>query len=169
MSCKRVLCLLGPSYPTRLWCIWELFTLIAFGSAELAAQRIIMRPLESGDGSGMDVLCDFDVRNARCYDPNEQARLMAVIEAVGVDLFNSRVCKLGVRLKEDGSKSSLLQKLSAYRPRSALRKSDPQQDSHQAIVLDVGGDAGESDAVDVVCDIDEDHVACALFTTMATV
>lgn len=30
MSCETVLVLCGPNYPSRLWCIWELFTLFAF-------------------------------------------------------------------------------------------------------------------------------------------
>lgn len=30
MACKEVLVLCGPTYPTRLWCAWELCVLLSF-------------------------------------------------------------------------------------------------------------------------------------------
>ena len=29
----------------RLWCVWELFTLLAFGSMEQARERLVIVPL----------------------------------------------------------------------------------------------------------------------------
>ena len=37
---------------------------------------------------------DIDVKNARCYDPNEEAKLRHVIGAVGEQRFNDSIIKL---------------------------------------------------------------------------
>lgn len=98
MSCKCLLCLWGPTYPSRLWCVWELFTLIAFGSLDGAAERLLVKPLDVQDATPAELLSKFDVRSARCYDPNEQARLLEVISALGIGRFNERIRGLGHKL-----------------------------------------------------------------------
>ena len=35
ICCKLELVIWGVTYPNRLWCIWELFTLVAFMSLDL--------------------------------------------------------------------------------------------------------------------------------------
>ena len=42
----------------------------------------------------------FDLGKARCYDPNEEARLRSVMRAVGEERFVKRVRSLGVKLLE---------------------------------------------------------------------
>eukprot|EP00448_Togula_jolla_P025380 CAMPEP_0170651920 /NCGR_PEP_ID=MMETSP0224-20130122/46626_1 /TAXON_ID=285029 /ORGANISM="Togula jolla, Strain CCCM 725" /LENGTH=105 /DNA_ID=CAMNT_0010983747 /DNA_START=85 /DNA_END=399 /DNA_ORIENTATION=- len=92
MSCRSFLALLGPTFPGRLWCVWELFTLFAFTRSEQALERICLKQLD-------EELCDqlllklshFDVLLAECFNPNQQARLLRVIRALGCDLFNERI------------------------------------------------------------------------------
>ena len=95
MACKRLLALCGHTYINRLWCVWELFTLFSFAQEEMAMQRVKVVPLEGTNSQ--DVLARlsrFNVSNAKCYDPNEQRKLMRIIEGVGKTQFNRRVQRL---------------------------------------------------------------------------
>ena len=96
MACDQMLVLCGPTYSTRLWCVWELFTLLSFSTLEHAQERITLAALtqETDDSDGLDGLVTFDVAKAHCYDPNEEARLRSVICASGEFTFNSRIKKL---------------------------------------------------------------------------
>ena len=40
MACRQVLVLCGATYPGRLWCIWELYTLFCFVPEDQALERI---------------------------------------------------------------------------------------------------------------------------------
>ena len=40
MACREMLVLCGETYPFRLWCVWELFTLLAFTKVEVAVERL---------------------------------------------------------------------------------------------------------------------------------
>lgn len=98
MACREMLVLSGHTYATRLWCAWELCTLFAF--SPLAENRVNFVPLHGEDDAGsLNSLESFDVCAARCYDPNEEARLMSVIEAVGVDAFNGRIRKMAASIR----------------------------------------------------------------------
>ena len=91
-----MLVLCGPTYPDRLWCVWELFTLLSFSTLEHAQERITLAALTL-DGKykdGLDELVSFDVNHAHCYDPNEEARLRSIISASSEFTFNSRIQKL---------------------------------------------------------------------------
>merc|ERR1712107_256660 len=100
-SCERVLVLWGDTYPSRLWCIWELFTLLAFTEMEHIAQRLALAPVceDVSIASICDKLEVFEVRKAHCYDPNEERRLRHAIDALGDDRFNRRVRTLGGNLR----------------------------------------------------------------------
>ena len=94
MSSQKILALCGPSYSSRLWCVWEMFTLFAFMSPSQALEKIQIEGIGDEAGSGRKVLmelCNFNYLNAQCYSPNEQLKITKVIEAVGGDRFNSRV------------------------------------------------------------------------------
>merc|ERR1712176_1289142 len=81
-------------YPNRLWCAWELCTLFSFMSAEQAHARLKLVAI--GDRCDMlALLRNFDVREAHCYDPNEEERLRKVIDAVGEERFNKSIRKIG--------------------------------------------------------------------------
>merc|ERR1712176_1718550 len=82
MACRKVLVLCGDTYAHRLWCIWELFILLAFTDLEAAMERLELVPL--ADGS-LETLCSFSLASAWCYDPNEQAKLQFVIHSIGAD------------------------------------------------------------------------------------
>ena len=45
MTCKQLLLLVGDTYCSRLWCVWELCTLFSFTRPEQAAERVICLPL----------------------------------------------------------------------------------------------------------------------------
>ena len=95
MACNVVLATCGSSYVNRLWCIWELFVLVAFLPMESVLERFQVVTLETGENEGVFSLSDqllcFDVANAHCYDPNEEARLRKVIDALGTSKFNDKI------------------------------------------------------------------------------
>ena len=49
VACNGMLVLCGETYIGRLWCIWEMFTLMAFTPAEEAAERIHFVPVAHHD------------------------------------------------------------------------------------------------------------------------
>lgn len=101
MACRRVLVLCGETYTQRLWCIWELFTLMAFASMDQALERLHVVPLNApGSVDSIRQLTDFCVDEAHCYDPNEERRLKHVIEGLGKGRFNQRVRELGAACLE---------------------------------------------------------------------
>ena len=61
--------------------------------------RVQLVPLSHEDEEGavttvddvVKILREFDVTSAHCYNPNEESRLMTVIQAVGVDKFNESI------------------------------------------------------------------------------
>ena len=40
MGCRKMLVLCGKTYANRLWCVWELFTLLAFTELNVAMERV---------------------------------------------------------------------------------------------------------------------------------
>jgi uncharacterized protein YoxC len=98
MACRKMLVLWGPTYPNRLWCAWELCTLLSFMSAEEAAERVTFVPITTEPLSTIvSMLSAFDVRDAHCFDPNEEAKLQMVIDAVGTEHFNANIRRLAVQ------------------------------------------------------------------------
>ena len=47
MAAKKMLVLCGPTYPKRLWCAWELFTLFSFSNRQQALDRVELIPLDA--------------------------------------------------------------------------------------------------------------------------
>mmetsp|Transcript_13037 Transcript_13037/g.31096 ORF Transcript_13037/g.31096 Transcript_13037/m.31096 type:complete len:752 (+) Transcript_13037:78-2333(+) len=92
MACSKVLILCGPSYPTRLWCAWELCVLLSFMSFELALKRLVVIPFSQ---TALQKLSCFDLSISRCYDPNEEMRLRQVISAIGTNRFQIKIRTLG--------------------------------------------------------------------------
>lgn len=92
MECTRMLVLCGPTYPTRLWCVWELCTLMSFLSVDETLERLEIVGMGTDPSvDGMALLEHFRVDNARCYDPNEDRKLRRAIRGVGEDIFEKRV------------------------------------------------------------------------------
>ena len=84
-ACRGVLILCGPTYFTRLWCVWELYTLFAF--SEDPSLLIAVLHEDSGravgDGVALRVMQQrlerFKLSDAHCFDPNEERQLRAAI------------------------------------------------------------------------------------------
>ena len=50
--------------------------------------------------AGWEELANFQLINAHCYDPNEEAKLLLVIDTLGKDDFQQQVRKLGAALAQ---------------------------------------------------------------------
>eukprot|EP00929_Paragymnodinium_shiwhaense_P009697 TRINITY_DN113966_c0_g1_i1.p1 TRINITY_DN113966_c0_g1~~TRINITY_DN113966_c0_g1_i1.p1 ORF type:complete len:273 (+),score=27.43 TRINITY_DN113966_c0_g1_i1:2-820(+) len=95
MACRQVLVLCGSTYPDRLWCIWEMCVVFSFACPEQALERLRFELLSQGSSSDvMQRLLHFESKNARCYDPNEQRKLLQVIETIGADRFDGQIRRL---------------------------------------------------------------------------
>jgi len=95
VACRSVLALVGDTYPNRLWCVWELFTLFAFAKEDSARSKMqIMKLGEGSDEMVYGPLLQFATRKAHCYDPNEEARLRRIIDTVGAQKFETCIQRL---------------------------------------------------------------------------
>jgi len=99
MACRKVLVLIGDTYPSRLWCVWELFILFAFAREEQALEKVHVVSLNAS-GHSLNTLRNFNVADSSCYDPNEEARLHHVIRVVGVEAFNLKIRSLVAKITE---------------------------------------------------------------------
>jgi hypothetical protein len=105
--CSQMLVLCGPTYAHRLWCAWELCALTSFVELSEALRRVELVVVHADDPTTEDepafnILVNFDVEKAHCYDPNEEARLRKVIDAVGTEMFNGKIRELSAALvKQD--------------------------------------------------------------------
>jgi len=112
-ACRGMLVLCGPTYFTRLWCVWELYTLFAFAKAQSLMVAVLRGRGEDeaaddgGGGSGGAALRvmqrrleRFSLADAHCFDPNEERQLRAAINAApgGVPAFQATVRSLATRL-----------------------------------------------------------------------
>ena len=89
MACQKLLALCGHTYTDRLWCMWELFILFSFAQEEMAMHRVKLVPLEGTNSQEvLTRLSRFNADNALCYDPNEQRKLMQIIDGVGKVQFS---------------------------------------------------------------------------------
>jgi len=68
---------------------------------EVAVERLGIRQCYSGADvvTLPERLRAFDLRAARCYDPNEEAKLRSIIDAVGASEFNDRIRRIGTLLE----------------------------------------------------------------------
>lgn len=96
MSCDHLVMLFTTQYTRRLWCVWELFTILAFFPPEEALDKIVHVPISAeNDGCAYEALSNFQAGDAKCFDPNDENRLRKVITALGEESFNSRIRQLG--------------------------------------------------------------------------
>ena len=113
MACHQMLVLCGSTYPYRLWCIWEIFTLFLFdktdGNKEKGKEKLEIRFLDvlSSDNNvaGKAALRNFQVEKSVCYDPNQENRLKRVIFALGHKMFNERI---GALVNSNDEENSVL-------------------------------------------------------------
>lgn len=107
MSCRKVLCLCGKTFPRRLWCAWELCVLLSFTSMEQAMKQLVVVSLSN---EALKQLAHFDCSNSGCHDPNEEYRLRRVIDAIGKERFENKIRTLGQLIldRETGGAQGLL-------------------------------------------------------------
>jgi hypothetical protein len=113
-ACDAVVALVGETYFSRLWCVWELYARIAFSDGSRkegkSKARVRFYPLrEIGDQEDLrHVVSSFDLSASRCFDPNEQSKLVNAIAAAdgGSAAFEAAVRSFGSLIKSDGTESS---------------------------------------------------------------
>ena len=76
-GCNDLLILAGKTYPSRLWCVVELFVFMRMGGQR---DRIVVKLLDEG-GDLQRKLARFDANKARCFLEYDRQRLLAVIES----------------------------------------------------------------------------------------
>ena len=103
MACRQVLVLAGPTYPTRLWCAWELCVLLSFMSLQEALNSIRVKHFHP---DSLKQLAHFTCGVSRCFDPNEELRLRRVIAAIGQEHFEEKIQNLGQLTLERESNTS---------------------------------------------------------------
>lgn len=93
MSCEKMLILCGKTYLSRLWCVWELFTLVTFQEGN-ASYMLQVECLEKNVTTSSD-FNSFKVECAHCYDPNEEKKVLNVVKSVGIEHFENTIRDLG--------------------------------------------------------------------------
>lgn len=80
-GCRKLLVIAGTTYPSRLWCVVELFVFLATGGK---MKNLVVCPL--GDAPGQvrrigDIFESFDVHKVTSSRPEDKDRLLAFVEA----------------------------------------------------------------------------------------
>jgi len=85
MGCRSTLALVGETYMTRLWCVLELYTLHAFcDEPSVQLIDITTKGTTGAPHLGTDMqemVSRFQVLDAHCFNPNEEALIMRVVDA----------------------------------------------------------------------------------------
>ena len=93
-ACNGILILMGRTYLTRLWCIWELYTLFTFRNKDVVKSMVTILPLciSPDEIEGLRrQLRDFKVDDAHCFDPNEELKLRyLMLDVIGKDKGTGR-------------------------------------------------------------------------------
>jgi len=103
-GCKGLLILLGDSYPSRLWCMMELFIFLAMGGsmeqitvADLNHKQPVELSMNVQRSDRLTkVLDNFDIKKATCYKVEDAKHLKCVVkECFGsLDFFNDELRRL---------------------------------------------------------------------------
>lgn len=80
-GCKELIALVGLSFPTRLWCIWEVFTFIQITGP--GTRNIVVYELEEGTRPLID---EVDIFKAQCWLEDDRQSILAAIETGFGDL-----------------------------------------------------------------------------------
>jgi len=106
-ACDRMLVLCGPTFSTRLWCAWEIFTVFAFQGESEVLKRIDLLLLDevyhSSEGWSSEALTDlemFSVTAAKCYDPNDRDIMTGIIDGLGRCEFDRKVQRMATCMKQ---------------------------------------------------------------------
>jgi len=75
MAAKKLMILSGPTYPTRLWCAWEMYVFFAM-APDVTKLEIV--PL-AGSTDTLAQLKTFKASEARCWNPDDEVMLRSII------------------------------------------------------------------------------------------
>lgn len=83
-ACHDLVCLVGPSYYRRLWCLIEVFTFWEMGG-KAESMLLVTQPEAEFEPS------EIDLRLADCTSERDKDLLLAILEAGfgGADAFNA--------------------------------------------------------------------------------
>jgi hypothetical protein len=84
MGCRSLLCIVGASYSSRLWCLFECFMFLAAGGKEVTT--VTLAAIEAQQQQGRDVWGDVQLRRAQCTFEGDRQRLLATMESAEGDL-----------------------------------------------------------------------------------
>ena len=92
LGCRCLLILAGDTYPSRLWCAFEIFVFLKLGKPK---NEILMRQLTShlrvgSENTLKDTLVNFDALKAKCFSGEDRQQLLSIIESSfgTADYFN---------------------------------------------------------------------------------
>jgi hypothetical protein len=89
-ACKRMLVFMSKTYMTRLWCIWELYTLFTFCQETMMFERVVILQIDQTDP--VDALRKFKLEEATCFSKEEEESLRKIIDNIGgqklIDAFS---------------------------------------------------------------------------------
>ena len=128
--CDNMIVLLGESYLSRLWCIWELCTLLSFallsGEGRQAERdekkmldRIVSRRIkliDLHDSNGIEKLQNFKLQECECFDKNEEEKLRLLIKEFGQRELEEVIQKVAKSWKDDdgNDRNSILSRQSSF-------------------------------------------------------
>jgi hypothetical protein len=97
-ACKKRLVIHGPSYFSRLWCMWELYVM---KKGDPTLDNTIFMSVENHGTDALGVeLSTFDLANAGSYNRDDKAKVISIINSQrgGVAGFNSTVREMPKQL-----------------------------------------------------------------------
>lgn len=95
MACKKMLVLVGNTYPKKIWCAWELFVMLLLMSS--TEEAISHMEIYSKGSNKIRSLMEFKVEEAWAYNPNEETKLRNIISHFkGEDDFKERLFNLAI-------------------------------------------------------------------------
>ena len=73
-GCKQLVVLAGTTYPSRLWCVMELYVYLRMGGSWQDIRLHVMSK------DALSAVAAFDAGKARCYHDADRHKLLAVID-----------------------------------------------------------------------------------------
>lgn len=100
MGCQNMLLMLGEQYPTRLWCVLELYV---FFSMQPDIQKFKLQPIGNDAGEkDLAALMEFTSANAHCWSKDDEQKIRSVLSE-DVAKFDRSVCEVASQLYSSSS------------------------------------------------------------------
>lgn len=97
-GCKNLLILAGDTYPSRLWCAFEVFVFLKLGrqSGEILVRQVMPHLSVESKNMLKDKLMKFDANKAKCCSEEDRQQLLSIIEAAfgNATYFNQEMRRL---------------------------------------------------------------------------